>query len=413
MNWATIKEPISNAISRDRDASHRQQVSAKGDRHEGPAFSLAGWSPRRKSYVLITVLFSILAPSLLVFMAGGRQIWAEIKARETAAPERARSADQAAAKKEARFAIYLVKNPTNEHSIDAMALKELVLEEKPILTEEDIASYRISPDGRHFIRLKPGVKVRVAPPEGHVLLDRGFVVIADGNRIYLGDFHAPISSWLPNTAWVRLPLSRPGEAAELQIDIKIDTSPMLGFPGLPLFKDLRADPRILKALQEIGKLDTEPIPDGWGESYQGVKVRLAADKPKWKQGDEPRFKVEVLNVGNTALQILIGPRVLYVDATWFESAADEHLRPLDPGGRHESIVILKPEIWRSRVELLHLKPGKHEIRVSYDLLGSPYDMDLRLLSNPVEIEILPGEELRHHKGIRPVIPSSGDVDRNR
>lgn len=61
-----------------------------------------------------------------------------------------------------------------------------MLEEQPVLTEEDITSYRISPDGRHFIRLKSGVKARVASPAGGTLLNLGFVVVAGGSRIYLG-----------------------------------------------------------------------------------------------------------------------------------------------------------------------------------------------------------------------------------
>jgi hypothetical protein len=346
----------------------------------------------RKSFVLITVLFSVLVLPLVVFLAGGRPACAETEALEHVVSQEAKAVDQTAAEKEVRFAIYLVKNPADEQAAEGMALKELVLEEKPILTEEDIASYRISADGRHFIRLKPGVKVRVAPPAGGTLLDRGFVVVADGNRIYLGDFNAPISSHSPNVAWIRLPLSRPGEAAELQTDIAIAPCPMMDVSRKPLCEDLRADPRILKALQDIGKLDTKPDPERWGESYQGVKVRLTADKPQWRQGDEPSFKVEVLNVGNSNFHVATGPNacVLNVDGVWFESDAARLSDSLGPGGHFESIVILKPEIWRLQGELLNLKPGKHKVRVQYLLLGSDY-MDIRLFSNTVEIEILPAD----------------------
>jgi hypothetical protein len=349
----------------------------------------------RNSLVLITILLSIVTLPLVVFLAGERPAGAETKALEPAASQEAKPVAQAAAKKETRFAIYLVKNPADEQAAEGMALKELALEEKPILTEEDIASYRISADGRHFIRLKPGVKVRVAPSAGETLLDRGFVVVADGNRVYLGDFNATISSHSPHVAWIRLPLSRPREAAELQIDIAIAPCPMMDSSGRPLCKDLRADPRILKALQDIGKLDTKPDPEGWGESYQGVKVRLTADKTRWRQGDEPSFKVEVLNVGNSDFHVATGPNacVLSVDGMWFESDAARLSDSLGPGGHFDSIVILKPEIWRLQGELLNLKPGKHKVRVQYLLLGSNY-MDIRLFSNTVEIEILPADAKR-------------------
>ncbi len=300
-------------------------------------------------------------------------------------PEMACPSDQTAAE-QARFALYLVKGTSNA------PLKTLALEEKPILTEDDVASYRISPDGRHFIRLKPGVTVRVAPREGRGLLDREFVVVADGSRIYLGDFHAPISSKLPSTVWVQLPSSRYGEAAELQIDIEIDPCPMVDREGKPLCEDFRADPRILKTLQDLGKLDTKPLPEGWGESYQGVKVRLAADKSRWRQGDEPSFKVEVLSSRNSEFQISFGPNScrLSVDNTWFESASDRHYGVLAPGGHYESTVLLKPGVWQSRGESITLKPGKHQVRVMYDLLGA-LATGPGLISNTVEIEILPAD----------------------
>jgi hypothetical protein len=142
--------------------------------------------PQRKSFVSITILFSIVVLPLAMFLAGGRRVCAGTKDTKLAAPNGTRLLNQAAAITEARFAIYLVKYPANEHSAERMALRDLVLEEQPVLTEEDITSYRISPDGRHFIRLKSGVKARVASPAGGTLLNLGFVVVADGSRIYLG-----------------------------------------------------------------------------------------------------------------------------------------------------------------------------------------------------------------------------------
>ncbi len=154
----------------------------------------------------------------------------------------------------ARFAIYLVKSPTEERAAEREALKDLVLEEKPILTEEDIDSYRISSNGRHIIRLMPGVKVRVSPLAQDTLLDRGFVVVAGGHRIYLGDFRGMASSWLPAVPCVDLPLSPRGEAAELHTEIEINPSPWMERRGA----DPRGDPRIRKALRDTRKLDTKP-----------------------------------------------------------------------------------------------------------------------------------------------------------
>ena len=84
-------------------------------------------------------------------------------------------------------------------------------------------------------------------------------------------------------------------------------------------------------------------------------------------------------------------RALGIDGTWFESANERHFDPLGPGGRHETILILKPEVWRSHGEPLYLKPGTHVVRVIYDFFSSSPNMHLRLLSNPVEIDILPAD----------------------
>ena len=334
--------------------------------------------PRNRSFGL-TILFSIAMMRLVVCAEANVQ-------------EPGKGADEATAQKGARFAIYLVKHPPSDPDnpllAEKTALADLVLEDKPILTEEDIDSYRISPGGRHFIKLKPGVKVRILPsPPGGVVLDQGFVVVAEGTRIYRGDFHSLISSHLPMVPVVNIPLASPGSAAELQTDIEIYSVRIRPAP-----KDLRGDPRILKVLQDIGKLDTKPDPEGWGESFQSVKARLTADRSTWRPGDEPSFKVEIQNGGDNVLQIPTGQnacRALGVDGIWFECGGAP-FNPLNPGNIYQSTIILKPGIWRSQGKPLDLKPGKHAIEVMIDSIASRYG-PLRFLSNPVEIEILPAD----------------------
>jgi hypothetical protein len=339
--------------------------------------------PRQRSFGL-TILFGIVMILLTIFLTGAKKVYAQTNAQETV------KVANEAVQNGARFAIYLVKHPPSEPYTllaEKTALADLLLEEKPILTEEDIDSYRISPEGRHFIKLKPGIKVRILPsPPGGVVLDQGFVIVADGIRIYRGDFSSPISNYMPMDPVVSVPLTSPGSAAELQTDIEIGPAPIRPAP-----KDLRADPRILKVLQDIGKLDTEPNAGGWGESFQSVRARLTADKPTWRQGDEPSFKVEIQNGGNNVLQIATGPNAYrtFVDGVLFE-ASGAPFNPLNPGNLYQSAIILKPGIWRSQGKLLDLKPGKHAIQVMIDSIASQYG-SLRFLSNPVEIEILPAD----------------------
>lgn len=332
--------------------------------------------PGQKSFGL-TILFSIAMIRLVVC--------AEAKVQEPA-----KGADEATAQKGARFAIYLVKHPPSDPDnpllAEKTALADLVFEDKPILTEEDIDSYRISPEGRHFIKLKPGVKVRILPtPTAGVVLDQGFVIVAEGIRIYRGDFSSPISNYMPMAPFVNVGFTSPGSAAELQTDIEINPAPIRPAP-----KDLRVDPRILRVLQDIGKLDTKPDPEGWGESFQSVKARLTADRPTWRPGDEPSFKIEVLNEGNNVLQIPTGQnacRALSVDGIWFECGGAS-FSPLNPGSLYQSTISLKPGIWRLQGKPLDLKPGKHVIEVIIDSIASKYG-PLRVLSNPIELEILP------------------------
>jgi hypothetical protein len=345
--------------------------------------------PQRKSCIAKIIFFSSVIFFPVIFVAGEREACAGTTDLSSFEQQRTEAGEQALPEKAQRFAIYLIKKPATQHEAARMSLEDLVLEEKPILTEDDISSYRISPDGKHIIRLKPGVTVRVAPPAGGTILGFGFVLVADGSRTYLGDFYSSISSMGPTGAWIQLPLARPGEAAELQRDIEISASPMRDFAGNSRGQDLRADPRIIEALQAIGKLDTKPNPDGWGESYMGIRARLSADKPVWIQGDAPSFKVEILNEGNNELH-LIGANgcFIIIDGMIFKSSEDRDRVLLASGGRFESRVVLKPEIWRSQGNQLVLKPGKHSVRVEYALAG-PSAMFLYVPSNTVEVEILP------------------------
>jgi len=92
------------------------------------------------------------------------------------------------------FAIFNVKtlvDVTNEQTMQEIDLEKLVLDPTPLLTDEDIVSYDWD---RHLVRLKPGVRERMMPKKLE-LKGIPFVVVAGGERIYLGAFRTPVSSF--------------------------------------------------------------------------------------------------------------------------------------------------------------------------------------------------------------------------
>jgi type II secretion system protein G len=147
----------------------------------------------------------------------------------------------------------------------------------------------------------------------------------------------------------------------------------------------------------------------WGESVDGVQVRLRVEKNPWRAGEWPSFMADVRNQGSNRYGLWaqgIYDLGLQVDGTWY--GADEHTdvpissATLSPHeGRNDQPVPL----WRSgdtqsfwvddSGKPLVLLPGRHTIRLSAaaskldsakadSAAGTP----INAISNPVEIEIL-------------------------
>jgi hypothetical protein len=133
-----------------------------------------------------------------------------------------------------RFGIYLVKETNTKAAIEK-GLDNLVFESNPIISEKDIKLYNWS---NHSIELSEGVLSRIpnVPVSG-----LPFIVVADGERIYLGAFWTSISS-----ASTSLPV----------IDIlRKPFAINMGYPGkLENASDPRNDQRVYKVLTETGKL---------------------------------------------------------------------------------------------------------------------------------------------------------------
>jgi hypothetical protein len=144
----------------------------------------------------------------------------------------------AALRRKSHFAIYVVIEP-GLMEVDKVELAALKLSDNPALCDEDIADYDWD---KHVIRLAAGGGANL--PDSHHTLNTPFVVVADGNRCYVGDFRTMISSYIGRLPSIELGwLDEPETKNKLGIGI-----PIVGAP------DPRSDPRIRKALDAAGKL---------------------------------------------------------------------------------------------------------------------------------------------------------------
>ncbi len=90
-----------------------------------------------------------------------------------------------------RFGIYLVAEALPANEYDTVDITTLRLAPEPLIGEEDISEYAWD---THTVTVKPGVKERVPAASTWGI---PFVVVADGQRCYLGAFGGIGSSYLP------------------------------------------------------------------------------------------------------------------------------------------------------------------------------------------------------------------------
>ena len=139
----------------------------------------------------------------------------------------------------------------------------------------------------------------------------------------------------------------------------------------------------------------------WGESVDGVQVRLRPDKVQWKAGETPSLRAEVRNDGKTTFFLAKLQELceVEVDGTWYRwgGLIDVQSGAFQPGQHWQDIPFTLVKAWARLKDKKHqpiqLTPGKHTIRVA--LIADPIDPNtgkpIRVISNPVEIEILPEE----------------------
>jgi hypothetical protein len=143
------------------------------------------------------------------------------------------------------FAIYLLSRDIPATELSQIEIGQLTLESSPILSNDDIVSYDKT---SHIVELTPAAFGRIqsiftlpAKVDGIP-----FVVCVGKERIYTGAFWTPLSS----LSYDGVVIMQPFDSEKTTIQIA------LGYPVPDVFTgvDPRADPRILKALEQDGKL---------------------------------------------------------------------------------------------------------------------------------------------------------------
>jgi len=141
------------------------------------------------------------------------------------------------------FALYLLKNDAlKTEDIQDLDVSKHDIRIEPVLDYDDIVAYHVD---SHTIYLNDKLSSYLASDSLEVfaqLFGKPFVLIADGDRIYLGSFIPGISSWAPNTPKI----------ADYSVNNE-DNSFIIS--GAPIFDensyiDVRNDERIFSALRD-------------------------------------------------------------------------------------------------------------------------------------------------------------------
>ena len=138
----------------------------------------------------------------------------------------------------------------------------------------------------------------------------------------------------------------------------------------------------------------------WGKPVEGVQVRLRADKKVWKAGELPIVKADVRNTGQRDLYLpyCYFQAEVEVDGSSYRHTGPSNILRPDHGPyvrhREDIEIYLYLRCWTAVNNLrqeLRLKPGRNMIRVAF--YAEPDNgQRIRVVSNPVEIEIQPATQ---------------------
>lgn len=147
--------------------------------------------------------------------------------------------------KDNNFAIYLLAQDIPATKLAQVDINQLMLENKPIISTAEVVSYD---KVNHTIELTQEAFTRIQQLFPMLVKVDGipFVVCVGKERIYTGAFWTPISS----LSYDGVVIMQPFDPTTTTIQIA------LGYPGQGLFtgNDQRADPRIMKTLEQNNKL---------------------------------------------------------------------------------------------------------------------------------------------------------------
>lgn len=147
--------------------------------------------------------------------------------------------------KEDHFAIYLLAEDIPATDLYQLDINQVSLESEPIISSEDVVSYE---QASHTIELTQAADARLQEifPMPVKVTGSPFVVCVGKERIYAGAFWTPLSS----LSYDGVIILQPMDPTKTTIQI------VLGYPVPDVFtgKDPRADPRIMKSLEQDKKL---------------------------------------------------------------------------------------------------------------------------------------------------------------
>ena len=144
---------------------------------------------------------------------------------------------------------------------------------------------------------------------------------------------------------------------------------------------------------------TQPAEE-WVEPVEGVQVRLRADKKVWQAGGIPSLRANVRNQGKRDLFVAQAQQVceLELDGQWYTWQGEISVRSswFPPDREYKNIPISLGKEWHSKVghRSLTLTLDKHTVRISFMCrpTGNDAGKEIRVISNPVEIEIIPAPQ---------------------
>jgi hypothetical protein len=146
--------------------------------------------------------------------------------------------------------------------------------------------------------------------------------------------------------------------------------------------------------------EVEAEQDGsWGESVDGVAIKVRAERQSWYEGETPKFRVDVRSNGTVECKLGLTQEgwEVELDGVWYGAGAifsgDFRTLTLGAGQQHRDIEFCPEERseWNIHGQRLEFTPGWHTVRLArYASTRGAYHA-LHLVSNPVVIEVLPAE----------------------